>query len=123
LPEKPIVSIPSVRVKVPPDLGGRRLPAQLAGVLRRLEELESPDVDRGEVFEHLGVPARERHERAEIRRVGRVVRAAEEPHGRRQAEPAARRDAEACRRIAYRELLYPEEAGRYRTPAPLADFA
>ena len=46
------------------DLGVGRLSPELVDVLRELEELESPEAERGQVLEHLLEAAGERHERA-----------------------------------------------------------
>lgn len=111
------------RVEVLTDLVGRGLPAQLVDVLGRLEELESPRADRGEVVEHLRESAGQRHQRPEIGRVLRVAGTTQVAHRRRDAEPVARRDAESRRRVTHRELLHAEQAGRDRRSASAAVLA
>jgi hypothetical protein len=99
-------------VEVRPDLGDRRLPAELVDVLAELEELEASVAERREKVEHLHEPARERHERPEVGRVLREVRPAEVAHRRRQPVRLAVRDAAPGDRVADRELLDPELARR-----------
>ena len=82
------------------DLGDRRLAPpgrvrrgdrgrilQRADVLRELEELDPVVAVRLQELERLQEAARKRHGRAEVGRIGRVVRAAEEAHRRSRVRP------------------------------------
>ena len=107
-------------VQVRADLGDRGLAPELGQVLAVLEELEAAVAHGREVVEDLDEPAGQRHERPEVRRVVGEVRAAEVAHRRRDACGGAARDAATRDRVADREVLHAELAGRHE---PLADRA